>query len=153
MEMNRFVMYDLGHIVQLDKTSRSLMKILVFEIMTENIEGVIAAMEKMPEIIKIRDKTKVRVFVKQYIEYVKTIDVQVLSSLDSRDDNLPVQFSSTVFEIVRIFGIIEGICLSLDPTFQYDKVFYKYIDTLVLDRDFLEYKAGTDLAKIWKWIT
>ena len=150
---NVFVMYDLGHIVQLDAPSRSLMKILVFEIMTENVDGVILAMENMPKIIQIRDKKQVREFVKKYIEYVKTIDVQVLSSLDSRDVNLPVQFSSTVFEIVRVFGIIEGICLSLDPTFQYEKVFYKYIDTLLLDRDFLEYKAGTDLAKMWKWIT
>ena len=38
------------------------------------------------------------------------------------------------------------------PTFKYEKVLYKYIDTLVLDRDFLEYKASKDLAKLLKWI-
>ena len=149
---NVFVMYDLGHIVKLDARNRSLMKILVFEIMTENVDGVIDAMEKMPSIITIRDKKEIRKFVERYIEYIKTIDIKVLSSLDSRDEVLPIQFSSTVFEIVRIFGIIEGICLTLDPTFKYEKVFYKYIDTLVLDRDFLEYKASKDLAKLLKWI-
>ena len=147
-----FVMYDLGHVVKLDSGQRTLMKILVFEIMTENVDGVIDAMEKMPEIIRIRDKDQTRQFVKRYIEYIKTIDIQVLSSLDSRQDTLPIEFSSTVFEIVRVFGIVEGICLTLDPDFKYEKVFYKYVDTLVMDRDFLEYKARKDLVNIMKWL-
>jgi predicted unusual protein kinase regulating ubiquinone biosynthesis (AarF/ABC1/UbiB family) len=146
------VMYDLGHVVQLDAKQRSLMKALVFEIMTENVDGVIDAMERMPEIITLRsDKAQVREFVVRYIEYVKTIDVKVLSAIDSQDQDLPLTFSSTIFEIVRIFGIVEGICVSLDPKFEYSQVFLKYVDTLVLDRDFLEYKAGKDLAKIWNW--
>ncbi len=148
---NMLVMYDLGHIVQLDARVRSLMKVLVFELMTENVDGVVDAIELMPEIIRIRDKTQIRTFIKRYIEYVKTIDIKVLSSLDSRDENLPVQFSSVVFEIVRIFGIVEGICLTLDPKFEYSQVFMRYVDTLVLDRDFLEYKAGRDLEKIMDW--
>ena len=153
IEADTFVMYDLGHVVELDQNVRSLMKVLVFELMTENVDGVIDAIERMPEIISIRDPAQVRTFIKRYIEYVKTIDIRVLSSLDSRDENLPIRFSSTVFEIVRIFGIVEGICLTLDPKFEYSRVFLKYVDTLVLDRDFLEYKAGKDLEKIWKWIT
>lgn len=148
---NMLVMYDLGHIVQLDARVRSLMKVLVFELMTENVDGVVDAIELMPEIIRIRDKTQIRTFIKRYIEYVKTIDIKVLSSLDSRDENLPIQFSSVVFEIVRIFGIVEGICLTLDPKFEYSQVFMRYVDTLVLDRDFLEYKAGRDLEKIMDW--
>ena len=151
VEADTFVMYDLGHVVELDARVRSLMKVLVFELMTENVDGVIDAIERMPEIITIRDRTQVRTFISRYIEYVKTIDIRVLSSLDSRDENLPIRFSSTVFEIVRIFGIVEGICLTLDPKFEYSQVFFKYVDTLVLDRDFLEYKAGKDLEKIMKW--
>jgi hypothetical protein len=27
-----------------------------------------------------------------------------------------------------VFGIIEGICLELDPTFEYEKVFIKYME-------------------------
>ena len=150
LDTNTFIMYDLGHIVKLDVTQRTLMKILVFEMMTEDVDGVIDAMERMPEIIKIRDKPKTREFVKRYIEYIKTIDIRILSKLDSRDDILPIEFSSTVFEIIRVFGIVEGTCLALDPNFQYDKVFYKYVDTLVLDRDFLEYKARRDLQNMFK---
>jgi predicted unusual protein kinase regulating ubiquinone biosynthesis (AarF/ABC1/UbiB family) len=149
---NVLVMYDLGHVVRLDPSTRSLMKVLVFEMMLENVDGVVEVMESMPEIITIKDKTQIKKFVKRYIEYIKTIDVQLLSSLDSRDEALPLKFSSTVFEIVRIFGIVEGVCLSLDPDFEYNKVFYKYVDRLVLDRDFLEYKASKDLIKIMKWI-
>lgn len=146
------VMYDLGHVVQLNDHIRSLMKILVFEIMTENVDGVIDVIERMPEIITIRDKTNIRNFIIQYIEYIKTIDIRVLTSLDSRDKDLPLVFSSTVFEIVRIFGIVEGICVTLDPEFEYSQVFFKYVDQLMLDRDFLEYKVSQDMAKMISWI-
>lgn len=148
LDSSTFVMYDLGNLIQLDASLLPLMKILVFELMTENVDGVVEVIEKMPQIIMIKDKSQVRQFVQKYITYIKTIDIGVLSTLDSRDADLPVQFSSTVFELIRVFGTVEGICISLDKDFAYDKVFYNYVDTLILDRDFLDYKINKDIGKM-----
>lgn len=85
-----FVMYDLGHIVQLDVRLRSLMKMLVFEMMMGNVDGVVEIIQKMPQLIEIQDITEIKGFIKRYIQYIKTIDIQVLSSLDAGDTNLPL---------------------------------------------------------------
>jgi ubiquinone biosynthesis protein len=144
-----FVLYDFGHIVQLDSKLRSLMKMLVFEIMIENVDGVVDVLKKMPEIIEIRDESTVRNYISKYIEYVKSIDVKVLKSIAVDNEIMPIKFSNTIFEIVRVFGIIEGICLELDPTFEYEKVFIKYMDTLILDADFIEYKIKSDISRLF----
>jgi predicted unusual protein kinase regulating ubiquinone biosynthesis (AarF/ABC1/UbiB family) len=146
-----FVLYDFGHVVKLDGRLRSLMKMLVFEIMVENIDGVVDVLKKMPEIIEIREESTVRNYIAKYIEYVKSIDVKVLKSIAVDNDIMPIKFSSTIFEIIRVFGIIEGICLELDPAFEYEKVFIKYLDTLILDADFIEYKIKSDVSRIFQF--
>jgi predicted unusual protein kinase regulating ubiquinone biosynthesis (AarF/ABC1/UbiB family) len=148
-EVPSFVLYDFGHIVQLDSKLRSLMKMLVFEIMIENVDGVVDVLKKMPDIIEIRDESTVRSYISKYIEYVKSIDVKVLKSIAVDSESMPIKFSNTIFEIVRVFGIIEGICLELDPTFEYEKVFIKYMDTLILDADFIEYKIKSDISRLF----
>ena len=55
IDKSALVMYDFGHVVYLEERVRSLMKLLVFEIMTENVDGVLEIINEMPDIIEIRD--------------------------------------------------------------------------------------------------
>lgn len=147
---DKIVMYDLGHIIKLDPKIKSLMKILVFEIMMENTDGVIDIMKQMPDIIDIREKDKVRDYVMKYIQYIKSIDIEILKSMSPKnDDDIPIKFSGEIYEIVRVFGIVEGICLSLDPNFNYQTVFLKYADILLFDREFFDYKIKNDVKKLF----
>jgi len=146
----KWVFYDHGNIIRIDKKTQSLMKILIFEIMTENVDGVIDAIRKMPDIIEIKNEGGIEDYIKKYIRYVKTIDLSVFKDIKDTD-MLPVKFASIIFEIVRVFGIVEGICVSLDPGFKYDTIFLKYVDTLIIDRDFLDYKIKKDLELLRTW--
>ena len=155
LDRKNIVMYDLGHIVYLDAHVRALMKVMVFEIMTENVDGVIKVMDKMPDLIEIRNKENIKEYIIKYIKYIKTIDIKYLksmglpsSSADSVEQDIPIKFSGTIYEIVRVFGIIEGICIKLDPNFKYENVFIKYIDVLLLDIDFVSYKIDNDIGKL-----
>jgi len=149
-DKKRLVMYDLGHVISLDAKLRSLMKILVFEIMTENIDGVIRVMKQMPEVIEIRQEDKIRDYIAKYIQYIKTIDIKVLKSMSPSDGgDIPIKFSGTIYEIVRVFGIIEGVCIDLDPDFKYETVFVKYIDVLLFDIDFFTYKMEADIKSLF----
>jgi len=149
IDRKKLVMYDMGHVIYLDPRLRSLMKILVFEIMTENIDGVIRVMKRMPEIIEIRQEEKIKDYIAKYIQYIKTIDISILKTMQVEDGEVPIKFSGTIYEIVRTFGIIEGICIDLDPTFSYESVFVKYIDTLLLDADFIAYKFEQDVKMLF----
>jgi predicted unusual protein kinase regulating ubiquinone biosynthesis (AarF/ABC1/UbiB family) len=150
LDRKKIVMYDLGHVIYLEAKMRSQMKILVFEIMTENVDGVIQIMKQMPEIIEIRQEEKMKDYIAKYIQYIKTIDIKVLKTMSPDNGDIPIKFSGKIYEIVRTFGIIEGICIDLDPSFSYEAVFLKYIDILLLDTDFFSYKMESDIKNLMK---
>ena len=152
LDKNSVVMYDLGHMIHLDAKMQSQMKILVFEIMTENVDGVISVMKKMPQLIEIRQEKELKSYIKKYIQYIKTIDIKVLKTMAVNESEIPVRFGGTIYEIVRVFGIIEGICLELDPTFNYESIFIKYLDVLLLDSDFISYKFQKDMKSLFEMI-
>jgi predicted unusual protein kinase regulating ubiquinone biosynthesis (AarF/ABC1/UbiB family) len=139
-----FVMYDFGHVVSLDKQTRNYMKLLVFELINENIPGVINILSEVPDLVEMRQGEHVSQYIRNYIKYIKSIDVKVLQNMADNNSNIPFKFSGKVFEIIRIFGIVEGICLELDADFSYETVFEKYIDKIFTDAEFLMLKAFLD---------
>lgn len=144
----KLVVYDLGNIVTIDPSLRTLMKQLIFEIMVENIDAAIDVMKRI-SLIDIRDENRLRVYLLKYVQYIKTIDVKVLQVSDKEVfEKLPVKFDGIIFRLIRVFGIIEGICKELDPSFNYNSVFVKYLDTLVLDQDFVDYKIRSDILSM-----
>lgn len=146
-DKTNFVMYDFGHIVELDADTMNIMKLLVFELMSENVNSVMRLMTDIPDLVEIRNETGLTQYIRKYIAYIKTIDVKVLKELTEQSSkiNMPFKFSGKIFEIIRIFGIVEGICLDLDPEFSYDDAFSKYANKLFNDEDFLMLKSKFDL--------
>lgn len=137
------VVYDLGQLIVIDAKLKSLMKRLLFEIMTENVDASIVLIKQLDRYIEIRDETKLRAYVQQYVQYLKTIDISVFQLADHQ--NLPVIFDGQIFKLIRAFGIVEGICKDLDPDFNYTSVFVKNLDQLINDPGFLDYKTKSDL--------
>ena len=144
-----FILYDFGHVVELNLSSRNNMKLFVFELMNENIDNIITIIRRLPELITIIDEEALRVYIREYIRYIKVIDVDVLKDLAPKDNmSLPFKFSPKIFEIIRIFGIIEGICLELDSKFSYFEVFNMNMDMFLSDNDFLYMKSGLDIDNL-----
>lgn len=144
----KLVVYDLGNMVTIEPGLRTLMKQLIFEIMVENIDAAIDVMKRI-SLIDIRDENRLRVYLLKYVQYVKTIDVKVLQVSDKEVfEKLPVKFDGIIFRLIRVFGIIEGICKDLDPSFNYNSVFVKYLDTLVMDKEFVDYKIRSDMMSM-----
>jgi predicted unusual protein kinase regulating ubiquinone biosynthesis (AarF/ABC1/UbiB family) len=145
-DKSHFVLYDFGHIVFLDKKVRDNMKLFVFELMNENIDNIIKIIRRVPELIVINDESQLRKYIKEYIKYIKIVDIAVLKDLaPTEHTDLPFKFSPKVFELIRLFGIIEGICLELDPTFSYSEVFDQNADMFMRDTDFIYLKTGLDI--------
>ena len=148
-DKTRFVLYDFGHVVELDLLSRNNMKLFVFELMNENIDNIITIIKRLPDLITIVDEDALRRYIVEYIRYIKVIDVEVLKDLAPRDNlSLPFRFSPKIFEIIRVFGIIEGICLDLDPKFSYFEVFNMNMEMFLSDNDFLYMKSGLDIDNL-----
>lgn len=145
-----FVMYDFGTVVTLDKNTMNYFKLLVFELMNENLENVVTVLQNLNELVKINNITETKTYIASYMRYIKTIDVNEFKKAISSTSNekLPILFNSKFFEIIRIFGTIEGICLELDPDFSYEEIFSNYSDILFNDTDFLMMKSFQDACSI-----
>jgi predicted unusual protein kinase regulating ubiquinone biosynthesis (AarF/ABC1/UbiB family) len=147
-DSGKLVIYDLGNIITIEPALRSLMKQFIFEVMIENIDAAIDVMKRI-NLIEIRDDSRLRVYLEKYVQYIKTIDVKVFNMSDKEVfQKLPVKFDGVIFRLIRVFGIIEGICKDLDPSFNYNTVFVKYLDMLLLDNEFIDYKIRSDIKSL-----
>lgn len=152
------VLYDMGNVIRVDLETRKLLKRLLFEIVNDNLDDALAIMKRI-SLFEIRDEIRTRQLLEKYVKYIKTVDVNVFASSSIEKDlemksntKLPIKFSGTVFRIVRVFGILEGICKRLDPTFSYEPIFSKYTSLVGSDADYLTYKVLSDLRKIARMV-
>lgn len=149
-DLNRIVMYDYGNVITIDDQLRKKLKPLFFELLFGNIENATEIIENIPYIY-IANKEEFRMYLLKYVEYLKSIDINVLKTEIMNNHSiemLPVKFDEIIFRIVRVFGLIEGICKDIDPDFNYTSVFNSYFDDIVLDSEFIDYKVRSDIKKM-----
>ena len=150
-DLEKFVFYDFGNVIMLDKQLRQQMVRLVFELMTDTVEASIDVLRSMQH-VSVRDERALSAYIIKYSEYMRTLDVSVFKSFVNDDKEtytkLPVKFDAIIFRIIRVFGLVEGICKDMDPTFTYTEVFSKYTYSLFTDPDFIDYKVKSDTRKI-----
>lgn len=151
------VYYDLGHVVRVDRRVQAAIKTLVFELMLENVAGVRRLLQNWPDLLHIKDAERTDAYIDMYIRYLKTIDFNAFrsSSADAAaapttaDEIVPIRMNGKLLEIIRVFGLVEGLCLVLDDDFNYADVFVKNAESFLMDADFLRYKASADLESLW----
>ena len=148
-DFERFVFYDFGNIITIDKDLRQQMIRLVFELMTDNVDGSINVLRNMRQ-VSVRDETSLRLYVSKYTEYMRTVDVTIFQNMMASNEKetyakLPVKFDAIIFRIIRVFGLVEGICKDLDPSFNYSDVFSQYANSIFMDSEFIDYKARSDM--------
>jgi ubiquinone biosynthesis protein len=152
IEHDKFVIYDLGNIITVNERFRTLIKQFIFEIMIENIDSAIQVLTKI-DYVDVRDEKTLKIYLQKYVEYIKTIDIKVftknLNEADSKTfKKIPIKLDGIIFRLIRVFGLVEGICKDLDPDFNYNSVFLKYVNVLSSDPQFVDYKIKTDIKFI-----
>ncbi|PNH02717.1 hypothetical protein TSOC_011273 [Tetrabaena socialis] len=151
----RIVLYDMGNVITVNKSTRTKLRQMLFEIVSGNYDDAIGIMRKV-DLFEVRDDAKVRQLLEKYAEYIRSVDVKVFSNM-SVDSNmrgdLPVKFNGTVFRIVRVFGLLEGICKDLDPEFSYEPVLTKYMQVVGGNgNDYLTYRVVSDIRKVARMV-
>lgn len=172
----KIVYYDFGNVVRVDARVRSAIKSLIFELMIENVPGVRRLLLNWPDLLEIKDVERTDVYIDMYIKYMKTIDFAVFKSSSSSSSSssffssfpsrssafaaskpassfspkevVPIRMNGKLLEIMRVFGLVEGICMTLDPDFSYSNVFVKHADSFLFDSDFLFNKASSDFENL-----
>jgi predicted unusual protein kinase regulating ubiquinone biosynthesis (AarF/ABC1/UbiB family) len=148
------VYYDFGNVVYIDSRVRTAIKSLIFELMFENTKGVKRLLMNWPDLLEIKDAAQSDYYIAMYIEYIKKIDFAVFRNAKSKaatvtmSEAVPIKMSGKLLEVMRVFGLVEGLCVQLDPGFSYMKAFETQADSFLFDMDFMWYKASTDIDNL-----
>jgi ubiquinone biosynthesis protein len=124
----KLVYYDFGMVSEITIKQKRTLLALLFAITNENEEQILAILNNLG--IVSSDPTGLRTFVRFFLDYIKTNDSassqEVEEILALR--NNPLKLSGSFFYLIRSFGLIEGICKKLDPTYKSSVLLQKYVD-------------------------
>lgn len=145
---NSLVLYDFGNIIRITPGYKTAIRDFVYGVQTSNVDAVMDNMAKMGMII--RDKEVTKIFVKQYFDYLNTLDLRsfTVNSPEIREKakRVPVELDTTTLTILRTYSLLEGLCKQLDPTFSYQRIITKNIEMLFLDLEYILYRVQKDTA-------
>lgn len=146
------VLYDFGNIIRVTDKYKTAIRDFVYGVQTKNLDTVMDNMTKMGMVV--RDREVTRIFVKQYFDYLDTLDLSSFTinspEIRAKASKVPVELDPTTLVILRTYSLLEGLAKELDPQFSYEKIITKNIETLFLDIEFLLYKITKDVETISK---
>lgn len=150
LKSNALVLYDFGNIIKITDRYKTAIRDFVYGVQTSNVDTVIENMERMG--MKVRDPEVTRIFVKQYFEYLKTLDIRsfTINSPEIREkaSKVPVELDPTTLTILRTYSLLEGLAKEMDPTFSYQQIISKNIEMLFLDLEYILYRIDKDSRQL-----
>ena len=150
LSSNSLVLYDFGNIIKVTDTYKTAIRDFVYGVQTSNVDAVMDNMVRMGMIVRDREVTKI--FVKQYFEYLNTLDLTsfTVNSPEIREkaSKVPVELDPTTLVILRTYSLLEGLAKELDPKFSYQNIITRNVETLFLDWDYILYRIEKDLESL-----
>ena len=137
------VLYDFGNVIYMGKQDRYVIKELVYMLIVGNKAGIITLLGQLGA--EIMDKEAMMEYLDKYMAYIRTIDVNVFKDINDPANRVPIRLSGMLVQLMRVYGILEGICKEMDPNFNYFDLVDDQISSLILDDSFLEYKIQRDM--------
>jgi predicted unusual protein kinase regulating ubiquinone biosynthesis (AarF/ABC1/UbiB family) len=140
------VLYDFGNIIKVKDKYKTAIRDFVYGVQTKNLDTVMDNMTRMG--MTVRDREVTRIFVKQYFDYLDTLDLRSFTinspEIRAKASKVPVELDPTTLVILRTYSLLEGLAKELDPQFSYEKIITKNIETLFLDLEYIMYRIEKD---------
>lgn len=136
----RIVLYDFGSALRLSDTERTRLKLLMYHVITGNAQKSLRALTSLG--VEVLDESLALAYMRTYAVYVRTMDFRAFNT--GRTD-MPFALTDTLLRLVRIFGILEGMCKKLYSGFDYASMAVFTWDAFILDADFVAMKAIGDI--------
>jgi predicted unusual protein kinase regulating ubiquinone biosynthesis (AarF/ABC1/UbiB family) len=144
---NKLIIYDFGNMLRISENDRHLLKEMLYLLIVGNNKGVAKVLGELG--VDILDDDAVAKYVDRYTQYMKTIDINVFKGMYAPTDKLPILLNGKIVRILRVYGILEGICKQLDPDFNYFKLIDVSMLDLVVDEGFMQYKMKKDMNSLF----
>jgi len=155
----KIVFYDFGMILDIDVNIKEKFTALLIGIYDKDINVISdIAIDMGLIIVEEKNKPYLKTFLISFLKYIENSNIEEFketyidkfnSSTNPNEPN-PFIISSKFILLLRGISILEGVCKTLYPKFNFKDSLEPYINTFILDINYFESRAITDLKLITK---
>ncbi len=150
----KIVFYDFGMILDLDMQLKDKFKKFLLAIYDKDVDAICNIVIDMDlVVVEPKNIPYFKIFLVSFLSYIETANLEEfkLNYIDKLNTySTPFLISSKFILLLRGISILEGVCKRLDPNFNFKKIIDPYIDEFLIDVNYFESKAITDINLITK---
>lgn len=150
----KIVFYDFGMILDLDLKIKENFTSFLIAVYDKDINTICNIAIKMGLIVvEPQNIPYFKTFLISFLSYVENANIEEfkVSYINKiNQSSTPFLISSKFVLLLRGISILEGVCKKLDPNFNFKKTLDPYIDEFVVDINYFEARAMSDLKLITK---
>jgi len=151
------VLYDFGNVIELSPEFRKQLNNMIFAIYQRDVEEFVELLVRL-DILRVTndaEKLDIQMFFKSFFQYLESLDFATLRKSLSSEDMLSSQESLSkihinpdLLSLFRVFSLMDGTCVKLDPNFNYISALSPFVENIMMDMNFFDYRARKDLQKL-----
>ena len=153
-EEGKIVFYDFGMVLMLDPRIKERFTQFLIAVYDKDINAICSvAVEMGLIVVEPEDIPYFKTFLIAFLSYIETADledfkVSYISKINI--SSTPFLVSSKFVLLLRGISILEGVCKKLDPDFNFKKTLDPYINEFIVDINYFEARAMSDIKLITK---
>ena len=148
----KLVFYDFGLVIPIsDELKNGFMDLLV-NIVARDTKQIVQKLVDLKIIIPQTELGDIEIFFESVLSYMEKLDPKNLTEEIMNDEILmnlakekPFIIPSSFIYLAKTFSIVEGLCIQLDPTFNY----FKYLEPLIANK----ISKNLDISELFNTVT
>ena len=151
-ESGKIVFYDYGMVSNINPVLIEKFQELLMAVNEKDCDKIASVMVEA-EIVSVDPENMIylKVFVLSFLNYLDTVNIEYFREnfIDKLSTSeLPFLISSNFLLLLRGLTILEGVCKTLDPDFNYSEVITKFTSKFPFDIQYFEERALRDIMSL-----
>jgi predicted unusual protein kinase regulating ubiquinone biosynthesis (AarF/ABC1/UbiB family) len=148
------VLYDFGNVIELSQEFRSQLNNMIFAIYQKDVDEFVELLIRLNilQVASEGDVLDVKAFFSSFFVYLESLDFQALkqsvTSSSSAGAGASFKINPDFLSLFRVFSLLDGTCARLDPKFNYITALTPFVENIMMDFSFFDYRARKDLQKL-----
>lgn len=155
LEDGRIVLYDFGNVVRFSDAFKSKINQLIILLYQRDVEEFVDLLIEL-EILYVTDDIEIieiKAFFGYFFKYLENLDLSTLKVSVIQNDlqgkfQTNFKVNQDFLSLFRVFSLLDGTYLKLDPDFNYINAIGPYTDDLMNKPEFYDYRAKKDIEKL-----